>query len=187
VGDALHIPLAGGALPKEPLLSGDEGRGLGVESGLQVVGLLGPMLQPARPLLSLAQLRLRPLKRRTKLPALAADVSHLRLPVGGQRPRLLQVRARMPQRLITIDESYADPLEARAARPVLPRVLGEFVRPGHGPVRQPAVRGPESVSKRVESAAPLPELVDLSVHPVEGVGLVVGAALELLASTHQNP
>jgi hypothetical protein len=56
-------PLAGGTLLQEPLLSGDEGRGLGVEGGLQVVGLLGALLQPARPLLSLALLRLRPLKR----------------------------------------------------------------------------------------------------------------------------
>jgi hypothetical protein len=70
---------------------------------------------------------------------------------------------------------------------VLPRALGEFVAPGHGPVRQPAVRGPEGVGKRVESAAPLPELVDLGVHPVEGVVFVVGAALELLAPTNQNP
>jgi hypothetical protein len=53
-------PLAGGALLQEPLLSGDEGRGLGVEGGLQVVSLLGALLQPARPLLSLALLRLRP-------------------------------------------------------------------------------------------------------------------------------
>jgi hypothetical protein len=29
--------------------------------------------------------------------------------------------------------------------------------------------------------------VDLGVHPVEGVVLVVGAALELLAPTNQNP
>jgi hypothetical protein len=56
-------PLAGGALLQEPLLSDDEGRGLGVEGGLQVVGHLGPLLQLARPLLSLALLCLRPLKR----------------------------------------------------------------------------------------------------------------------------
>jgi hypothetical protein len=54
--------LAGGALLQELLLSDDERRGLGVEGGLQVVGLLGPLLQPARPLLSLALLRLRPLE-----------------------------------------------------------------------------------------------------------------------------
>jgi hypothetical protein len=29
--------------------------------------------------------------------------------------------------------------------------------------------------------------VDLDVHPVEGVVLVVGAALELLTPTNQNP
>jgi hypothetical protein len=29
--------------------------------------------------------------------------------------------------------------------------------------------------------------VDLGVHPVEGVVFIVGAALELLAPTHQNP
>jgi hypothetical protein len=29
--------------------------------------------------------------------------------------------------------------------------------------------------------------VDLGVHPVESIVLVVGAALEFLASTHQNP
>jgi hypothetical protein len=84
-------PLAGGALLQELLLSGDERRGLGVVGGLQVVGLLGPLLQPARPLLSLTLLRLRPLERRTELSILATDVGHLRLPVGGQRPRLLQV------------------------------------------------------------------------------------------------
>jgi hypothetical protein len=56
-------PLAGGALLQEPPLGDDEGRGLGVEGGLQVAGLLGPLLQLARPLLSPALLRLRPLKR----------------------------------------------------------------------------------------------------------------------------
>jgi hypothetical protein len=61
--EPLLSPLAGGALLQEPLLGDDEGRGLGVEGGLQVVSLLGPLLQLARPLLSLALLRLRPLKR----------------------------------------------------------------------------------------------------------------------------
>jgi hypothetical protein len=55
------------------------------------------------------------------------------------------------------------------------------------PVRQPAVRSPEGVSERVESAASLQELVELGVHPIEGVVLVVGVALELLAPTNQNP
>jgi hypothetical protein len=179
-------PLAGGALLQELLLSGDEGRGLGVEGSLQIVGLLGPLLQPARPLLGLALLRLRPLERRAELPVLAAGIGHLRLPVGGQRPRLLQVRARLPQSLIMIDEGRADPLKARAARWVLPRALGELVAPRHGPVRQPAIRRPKGVSQRIESAAPLPELVDLGVYPVEGVVLVVGATLELLAPANQD-
>jgi hypothetical protein len=56
-------PLAGGALLQELLLSDDERRSLGVEGGLQVAGLLGPLLQPARPLLGLALLRLCPLER----------------------------------------------------------------------------------------------------------------------------
>jgi hypothetical protein len=46
--------LAGGALLQELLLSDGERRDLGVKGGLQVVGLLGPLLQPARPLLGLA-------------------------------------------------------------------------------------------------------------------------------------
>jgi hypothetical protein len=57
----------------------------------------------------------------------------------------------------------------------------------HGPVRQPTVQGPEGISERIESAASLPELVELGVHSVEGVVFVVGAALELLAPTNQNP
>jgi hypothetical protein len=57
----------------------------------------------------------------------------------------------------------------------------------HGPVRQPAVRSPEGVSERVESAASLAELVELGVHPIEGVVLVVGAALELLSPRTRNP
>jgi hypothetical protein len=54
--------LAGGALLQELLLSDGERRDLGVEGGLQVVGLLGPLLERARPLLGLALLRLRPLE-----------------------------------------------------------------------------------------------------------------------------
>jgi hypothetical protein len=49
-----------------------------------------------------------------------------------------------------------------------------------------AVRGPEGVGERVECATSLPKLVELGVHPIEGVVLVVGAALELLAPTNQN-
>jgi hypothetical protein len=94
---------------------------------------------------------------------------------------------RLPQRLITVDEGCADPLEAGATRRVLPRALREFIAQGHGPVRQPPVWSPEGISECVESAASLPELVELGVHPIEGVVLVMGAALELLAPTTRNP
>jgi hypothetical protein len=62
----------------------------------------------------------------------------------------------------------------------------ELIAQGHGPVRQPAVRGPEGVGEHVEGVAPLPELVELSVHLVEDAVLVTGAALELLSPTGQN-
>jgi hypothetical protein len=104
--------LTGGALPRELVLSNGERRDLGVEGGLQVVSLLDPSLERARPLLSLTLLHLRPLEGRAEPPVLAADAGHLRLPVGRQRAHLLQVRARLPQRLITVDEGCADPLEA---------------------------------------------------------------------------
>jgi hypothetical protein len=39
----------------------------------------------------------------------------------------------------------------------------------------------------VESAASLPELVELGVHPIEDVVFVMGAALELLSPTTRNP
>jgi hypothetical protein len=58
---------------------------------------------------------------------------------------------------------------------------------GHGPVRQPAVRGPENVGERVEGVAPLPELMELGGHLVEGVVLIAGAVLELLSPTSQDP
>jgi hypothetical protein len=54
--------LAGGALLQELLLGDGERRDLGVEGGLQVVGLLSPLLERACPLLGLALLRLRPLE-----------------------------------------------------------------------------------------------------------------------------
>jgi hypothetical protein len=84
-------PLAGGALLQELLLSGGERRDLGVEGGFQVIDLLGPLLQRARPLLGLALLRLCPLERRAEPPVLAGDAGHLRLPVGRQRVHLLLV------------------------------------------------------------------------------------------------
>jgi hypothetical protein len=74
--------LAGGVLLPKLLLGDGERRNLGVKGSLQIVGLLGPLLQPARPLLGLVLLRLRPLERRAEPPVLAADVGHLRLPIG---------------------------------------------------------------------------------------------------------
>jgi hypothetical protein len=62
-----------------------------------------------------------------------------------------------------------------------------LIAQGHGPVRQPAVQGPEGVGERVEGAASLQELVELGVHLVEGAVLIAGAALELLSPTSQNP
>jgi hypothetical protein len=131
----------------------------------------------ARPLLSLALLRLRPLERRAEPPVIVADAGHLRLPVGRQRAHLLQVRARLPQRLIPVDEGCADPLEARGTRRVLPRALVKLIAQGHGPIREPAIRGPKGVGERVEGAASLPKLVELDIHLVEGTVLVAGAAL----------
>jgi hypothetical protein len=52
-------PLAGSALPQELVLSDGERRDLGVEGGLQVIGLLGPLLERA-PAPSLALSNLRP-------------------------------------------------------------------------------------------------------------------------------
>jgi hypothetical protein len=62
----------------------------------------------------------------------------------------------------------------------------ELIAQGHGPVRQPAVRGPQSIGERVEGVAPLPELVELGGHPVKGAVLVAGAVLELLSPTSRN-
>jgi hypothetical protein len=63
----------------------------------------------------------------------------------------------------------------------------KLIAQGHGPIREPAIRGPEGVGERVEGITPLPEPVELSVHLVEGAVLVTGAALELLSPTSQNP
>jgi hypothetical protein len=180
-------PLAGGTLLQELVLGGGERRDLGVEGGPQVVGLLGLLLGRARPLLGLALLSLRLLERRVEPPVVAVDTGHLRLPVGRQDARILQVRPRLPQRLIPVDEGRADPLEAGGACRVLPCALVELIAQDHGPVRQPAVRGPEGVGERIEGAAPLPELLELGGHLVEGAVLVASTALELLSPTSQNP
>jgi hypothetical protein len=120
-------------------------------------------------------------------PVVIAGAGHLRLPVSRQRAHLLQVRARLPQRLIPVDESCADPLEAGGVRQILPCALVKLIAQGHGPIRQPAVRGPEGVGERIEGVAPLPEPVELGSHLVEGTVLVAGATLELLSPTSQNP
>jgi hypothetical protein len=81
--------LTGSALLQELLLRNGERRDLGVEGGLQVDGLLDPLLERARPLLGLALPRLCPLEGRAEPPVLATDAGHLRLPVGRQRAHLL--------------------------------------------------------------------------------------------------
>jgi hypothetical protein len=53
-------PLAGGTLLQKLILRDGERRHLGVEGGLQLVGLLGPLLGRVRSLLGLALLGLRP-------------------------------------------------------------------------------------------------------------------------------
>jgi hypothetical protein len=77
-------PLAGYTLLQEPVLRDGECRSLGVKGGLQFVGLLGLLLERARPLLSLALLSLRPPEQRMELQVVVADDDHLRLPVGRQ-------------------------------------------------------------------------------------------------------
>jgi hypothetical protein len=62
----------------------------------------------------------------------------------------------------------------------------ELITQGHGPIRQPAVRGPQGVGECVEGVAPLPELSELGAHLVKGGVLVAGAELKLLSPTSQN-
>jgi hypothetical protein len=133
-------PLAGDMLLQELVLRDGERRNLGVEdglqiAGLQIVGLLGLLLERARPLLSLALLSLRPPEQRMEFQVVVADGDHLRLPVGRQGAHPLQVRPRLPQRLIPVDEGRANPLEDGGARLVLPFALLELIAQGHGPVR----------------------------------------------------
>jgi hypothetical protein len=127
-------PLADGTLLQEPILRDGERRNLGVEGGLQFVGLLGLLLERAHPLLSLALLSLRPPEQRMELQVVVADGDHLRLPVGRQGAHPLQVRPRLPQRLIPVDEGRANPLEGGGARRVLPFALLERITQGHSPV-----------------------------------------------------
>jgi hypothetical protein len=69
-----------------------------------------------------------------ELQVVVADTGHLRLPVARQGAHLLQVRPRLPQRLIPVDEGRANLLESGGARRVLPCALMELIAQGHGPV-----------------------------------------------------
>jgi hypothetical protein len=178
--------LMGGTLLQKLALGGGECRNLGGEGGPQVVGLLGLLLERARPLLGLALLSLRLLERRVEPPVVATDAGHLRLPVGRQGARVLQVRPRPLQRLIPIDEGRADPLEAGGVRRVLSCALVELIAQGHGPVRQPSIRGSKGVGESVEGVAPLPEQMELGGHLIEGAVLIAGVVLELLSPTSQD-
>jgi hypothetical protein len=95
----LELPLSprtGGTLLQEPVLRDGERRNLGVEGGLQIVDLLGLLLERAHPLLGLALLSLSPPEQRMELQVVVADGDHLRLPVGRQGTHPLQVRPRLP-------------------------------------------------------------------------------------------
>jgi hypothetical protein len=76
--------LACGALLLELVLRRGERSNLGIEGGLQLVGLLSLLLGDPRPLLSLALLGLRLMEPRAELLIVASDGAHLRLPVGRQ-------------------------------------------------------------------------------------------------------
>jgi hypothetical protein len=127
-------PLAGGTLLQELVLHDGERRNLGVEGGLQIVVLLGLLLERTRTLLSLALLSLRPREQRVELQVVVVDAGHLCLPVGRQGAHLLQVRPRLPQRLVPVDEGRANLLEGGGQRRVLPCALMELIAQGHGPV-----------------------------------------------------
>jgi hypothetical protein len=178
--------LAGGTLLQEPVLRDGERRNLGVEGGLQLVGLLGPLLGRARPLLSLALLGLRPPEQRMELQVVAADGGHLRLPVGRQGAHPLQVSPRLLQRLIPIDEGRANPLEGGGVHRVLPFALLELIAQGHTPVRHPTVRRRQGFREHGEGVTLLLETAELGAHLIKGAILVTGAVLELLPPANQN-
>jgi hypothetical protein len=89
-------PLAGGTLLQELVLRDGERHNLGVEGGLQIIGLLGLLPEGARPLLGLALLSLRPPEQRMELQVVVADGDHLRLLVGRLGVHPLQVCPRLP-------------------------------------------------------------------------------------------
>jgi hypothetical protein len=159
---------------------------LGVEGGLQLVGLLGLLLGRPRPLLGPALLGLRLLEPRAELLVLGPDGPHLRFPVRRHGAHLLHIPSRLLQRLIPIDEGCANPLKGGRTRRGLTLVLQELVAQGLRPVRQPAVLGPQGLHEHVEGVMLLPELAELGTHLVEGAILVAGTVLELLPPTDQN-
>jgi hypothetical protein len=63
----------------------------------------------------------------------------------------------------------------------------KLIAQSHGPIREPAIRGPEGVGERIEGITPLPKLAELGGRLVEGAVLVAGTTLELLSPTSQNP
>jgi hypothetical protein len=87
--------LAGGTLLLKLVLRCGERSDLGVEGGLQLVGLLGLLLSRTRALLSLALLGLRLPEPRADLLVVGPDGAHLRLPVGCQRAHPLQTPPRL--------------------------------------------------------------------------------------------
>jgi hypothetical protein len=98
-----------------------------VEGGLQLVGLPGPLLSCARPLLGLALLGLCLPEPRAELLVVGPGGGHVRLPVGRHGALPLQIPPRLLQRLIPIDEGCADPLEGGGTRRGLALVLQELV------------------------------------------------------------
>jgi hypothetical protein len=61
------------------------------------------------------------------LQVVVANGDHLHLLVGRQGAHPLQVCPRLPQRLISVDEGRANPLEGGGARRILPFALLELI------------------------------------------------------------
>jgi hypothetical protein len=115
--------LAGGTLLPELLLCCDDRGGLGGEGGLQLLGLLGPLLGLPCPLLGLASPGPCLLELHAVLPVLSPDGGHLRLPVGRHGACPLQVLPRLLKCLVPVDEGRADTLNGGSARRGLPLQL----------------------------------------------------------------
>jgi hypothetical protein len=95
----------------ELVLRRGERSDLGVEGGLQLVGLIGLLLSCPRPLLGPALLGLRLLEPCAELLVLGPDGPHLRLPILRHGAHLLHIPPRLLQRLIPIDEGCANPFK----------------------------------------------------------------------------